>query len=35
MLSSDFFADLKIKKTPEELITIFGNECGKLLNEEA
>ena len=35
MLSSDFFADLKIKKTEEELRTIFGNECGKLLFEEA
>jgi len=34
MLSSDFFADLKIKKTEEELRTIFGNECGKLLYDE-
>ena len=35
MLSSDFFADLKIKKTEEELSTIFGKECGKLLFDEA
>jgi len=34
MLSSDFFADLKIKKTEEELRTLFGNECGKLLFDE-
>jgi len=35
MLSSDFFGELKIKKTEEELASMFGKEVGKLLFEEA
>ena len=33
--ASDFFGELKIKKTEEELASMFGKEVGKLLFEEA
>jgi hypothetical protein len=34
MLSQDFFAEMKAKKTEDELCNIFGKEVGNLLNNE-
>lgn len=35
MLSADFFSEMKVKKTEEELRSMFGNEVGNLLFSEA